>query len=107
MAAAGEPTFSEAAQELGFHTDIDYLPSHSPLPRHFTLWRQVLPMQISDKIERFREIGPDIRRIAFDENLRSPKQTRGKQTGRTRRAIVDELLARLSAEDQGQPQPEA
>lgn len=90
----GRPSFASAARELGFHSDIDYLPADGPLPRHRALWTTVLPPQMTELIDRFRQVEDVVRNVAFDEGLRA-KGGHGKATGRTRNRIVHDALATI------------
>ena len=90
MAEPGELTFGEATEELGFHSDIDYLPIDGALPRHRALWDRILPPQVEELHARFMRLQDDVIRIAMVEGLRSGRQR--SKSGRTRPALVRELL---------------
>jgi hypothetical protein len=89
MGQPGEMTFGEAATELGFHSDIDYLPIDGALPRHRALWLKFLPDHLEERHARFMTLADDIRRVAFVEGLRQNRQR--SRTGRTRAALVREI----------------
>jgi hypothetical protein len=66
----GEPSFAEATRELGFHSDIDYLPADGALPRHRALWQRALPREIEERYARFMSLADEVHRLAFDERMR-------------------------------------
>ncbi len=83
------PTMYEAATDLGFHSDIDFI--HEPLPRHRLLWSGELASSIEEMHERFLELRTEIERIAFDEGLRGD-HGRGRVSGKGRREITDTFI---------------
>jgi len=85
-----QPTMYEAATDLGFHSDIDFI--DSPLARHRLLWSGELAKSIAEKHGRFMQLRNEIERIAFDEALRSDHRT-GRVSGRGRRQITDTFIA--------------
>lgn len=83
------PTVIDAATDLGFHSDTDFI--DEPLPRHRLLWSGELASSIEDMHQRFLELRSEIERIAFDEGLRG-EHSRGRVSGKTRREITDTFI---------------
>ncbi len=84
-----QPTMYEAATDLGFHSDIDFIAQ--PLPRHRLLWSGDLTSAIEEMHDRFLELRKEIKRIAFDEALRGDHHV-GRVSGKSRREITDTFI---------------
>lgn len=93
-----EPSFADATRELGFHSDIDYLPANAPLERHRALWERHLPTAIAAMREQSRSVHDEVVRLAFEEGLRYGGG-RGKISRLSPRQIVDRFLEQIGAAD--------
>jgi hypothetical protein len=91
----GEPSFMEALEALGFHTDALFVPAGEVRPGDLKLWREVLPPRIEDMYDRFTALAPEIEEIAYGEGLRSKRVANGRASGKPRRQIVAEFMAEL------------
>lgn len=95
MGQPGEPTFMEALEALGFHTDALFIPAGEARTADLAFWSDTLPARVGDMYDRFTFLADEVKQLAFNEGLRSKRVAMGRVSGAHRRELVANFMAEL------------